>query len=57
MVYAREAKAAGSNPRALAGRSPKTSERQPDVEAEVAGPGFINIALKTEVYAAGAGPS
>ena len=51
MVYAREAKAAGSSPRALAGRLADDLARQPDVlKAEVAGPGFINVVLKTEVY-------
>ena len=51
MVYAREAKAVGSSPRALAGRLADDLARQPDVlKAEVAGPGFINVVLKTEVY-------
>ncbi len=51
MVYAREAKAAGSSPRALAGRLAEDLARQPDVlKAEVAGPGFINVVLKAEVY-------
>ena len=51
MVYAREARAAGSSPRALAGRLADDLARQPDVlKAEVAGPGFINVVLKTEVY-------
>ena len=51
MVYAREAKAAGSSPRALAGRLADDLARQPDVlKAELAGPGFINVVLKTEVY-------
>ena len=51
MVYAREAKAAGSNPRALAERLAADLAREPDVlKAEVAGPGFINIVLRPEVY-------
>ena len=51
MVYAREAKQAGSNPRALAVGLAEDLAREPDVaSAEAAGPGFINIALKSEVY-------
>jgi arginyl-tRNA synthetase len=51
MVYAREAKAAGSSPRALAERLAADLKREPDVlNAEVAGPGFINIVLRPEVY-------
>src|SRR5277367_3793090 len=51
MVYAREAKQAGSNPRALAGALVADLRLEPDVQsAEVAGPGFINIVLKPEVY-------
>ena len=51
MVYAKEAKAAGSNPRALAERLAADLAAEPDVaKAEVAGPGFINIVLKPEVY-------
>src|SRR5580704_13285211 len=51
MVYAKEAKAAGSNPRALAVEIAARLAEFPDVErAEVAGPGFINIRLKSEVY-------
>jgi arginyl-tRNA synthetase len=51
MVYAREARQAGSNPRALAASLAADLEREPDVvSAEAAGPGFINIALKPEVY-------
>src|SRR5216684_5623245 len=47
MVYAKEAKAAGSNPRALAIEIAEGLAKFPDVErAEVAGPGFINIRLK-----------
>ena len=51
MVYAREAKGFGSSPRALAENLAADLARQPDVlEAEVAGPGFINIVLRPEVY-------
>ena len=51
MVYAKEAKAAGSNPRALAERLAADLAAEPDVaKAEVAGPGFINIVLQAEVY-------
>jgi arginyl-tRNA synthetase len=51
MVYAKEAKAAGSNARALALEIAAALSTQADVVgAEVAGPGFINIRLKTEVY-------
>ena len=51
MVYAREAKEAGSNPRALAASLALDLAREPDVlSAEAAGPGFINIVLKPEVY-------
>ena len=51
MVYAKEAKAAGSSPRALAERLAADLAADPDVaKAEVAGPGFINIVLKSEVY-------
>ncbi len=51
MVYAREAKQAGSNPRALAEGLVADLKREPDVQsAEAAGPGFINIVLKPEVY-------
>lgn len=51
MVYAREAKQAGSNPRALATSLAADLAREPDVEsAEAVGPGFINIVLKPEVY-------
>ena len=47
MVYAREAKAAGANPRALAEELAAALAEEPDVEkAEVAGPGFINIRLR-----------
>src|SRR6516164_10867802 len=51
MVYAREAKQAGSNPRALAASLAADLAREPDVlRAEAAGPGFINIVLRPEVY-------
>src|SRR5271168_3978501 len=51
MVYAREAKEAGSNPRALAASLALDLTREPDVSsAEAAGPGFINIVLKPEVH-------
>ena len=51
MVYAREAKEAGSNPRALAASLAADLAGEPDVlTAEAAGPGFINIVLKPEVY-------
>ena len=52
MVYAREAKAAGGNPRALAEALAEILRDAPDVEAaEVAGPGFINIRLALATYA------
>ena len=51
MVYAREAKAAGSSARAVAVELAAGLAEQPDVEkAEVAGPGFINIHLRPAVY-------
>ena len=51
MVYAKEAKAAGSNPRALAVEIAAGLTEFPDVaQAEVAGPGFINIRLTPDVY-------
>jgi arginyl-tRNA synthetase len=51
MVYAKEAKAAGSNARALAVEIAAGLAECGDVDqAEVAGPGFINIRLKPEVY-------
>jgi arginyl-tRNA synthetase len=51
MVYAKEAKAAGSSPRALAERVAADLAAEPDVaKANVAGPGFINIVLNPEVY-------
>jgi arginyl-tRNA synthetase len=52
MVYAREAKAAGGNPRALAEALARILGETPDVQAiEVAGPGFINIRLAQPIYA------
>ena len=52
MVYAKEAKASGSNARELAVELAANLAGQSDVDqAEVAGPGFINIRLKPEVYA------
>jgi arginyl-tRNA synthetase len=51
MVYAREAKEAGSNPRALAEALVADLRLEPDVKsAEAAGPGFINIVLEPAVY-------
>jgi arginyl-tRNA synthetase len=51
MVYAREAKQAGSNARALAASLAADLMREPDVlSAEAAGLGFINIVLRPEVY-------
>ena len=51
MVYAREAKAAGSTPRRLAESLVADLEREPEVlKAEAAGPGFINIILRPEVH-------
>ena len=51
MVYAKEAKASGSTPRALAERLAADLAAEPDVaKVEVAGPGFINIVLEPEVY-------
>jgi arginyl-tRNA synthetase len=52
MVYAKEAKASGSNARELAVELAANLARQHDVDqAEVVGPGFINIRLKSSVYA------
>ncbi|MDB5651127.1 MAG: arginyl-tRNA synthetase, partial [Hyphomicrobiales bacterium] len=52
MVYAKEAKASFPNPKALATEIAYALAEDPDVaEAEVAGPGFINIRLKHEVFA------
>src|SRR5271165_2066897 len=51
MVYAREIKSGGSTPRAFAESLSADLAREPGVlEIEVAGPGFINIVLKPEVY-------
>jgi len=51
MVYAKEAKAAFANPRQLAVEIAAALADDPDVaEAEVAGPGFINIRLKPAVF-------
>jgi arginyl-tRNA synthetase len=51
MVYAREAKLAGLNPRAVATSLAADLAKEPDVaSAEAAGPGFINIVLKPDVY-------
>ncbi len=51
MVYAKEAKAAGSNPRALAESLAEGLRKGEDVAAvEVAGPGFLNIRLKPAVF-------
>ena len=51
MVYAKEAKAAGSNPRALAESLAEGLRKGVDVIAvEVAGPGFLNIRLQPAVY-------
>src|SRR5260370_23060981 len=47
MVYAREAKTAGSSPRALAaGLAADLAQATDVLKAEVAGPGFINIVLR-----------
>ncbi len=52
MVYAKEAKASFPNPRQLATEIAFALGQDPDVaQAEVAGPGFINIRLKPEVFA------
>ncbi|HUZ68028.1 MAG TPA: arginine--tRNA ligase, partial [Beijerinckiaceae bacterium] len=51
MVFAREARAHFRDPRQFAGEIAEALRRDPQVEAtEVAGPGFINIRLKREVY-------
>jgi len=51
MVYAKEAKASFPNPRELATEIAYALAQDADVEnAEVAGPGFINIRLKPDVY-------
>ena len=52
MVYAKEAKAAGSSSRALAEALGLGLQGSPDVASfEVAGPGFLNIRLNSAVYA------
>ena len=51
MVYAKEAKAAGSSPRALAESLGQGLQGTPGVAGvEVAGPGFLNIRLNADVY-------
>ncbi|MDE2364408.1 MAG: arginine--tRNA ligase, partial [Hyphomicrobiales bacterium] len=51
MVFAKEAKGSFGNPRALAAEIAFALADDKDVEtAEVAGPGFINIRLKKDVY-------
>jgi arginyl-tRNA synthetase len=51
MVYAKEAKEAGSTARVLATEIAAGLAEQADVaQAEVAGPGFINVKLKPVVY-------
>ena len=51
MVYAKEAKAAGSNSRALAESLAEGLRKGDDVASvEVAGPGFLNIRLKAGVF-------
>jgi len=51
MVYARETKAAFANPRQFATEIAYALAQDADVaEAEVAGPGFINIRLKPQVF-------
>ena len=53
MVFAREAKAGFGNPRALATEISFALAEDSDVaQAEVAGPGFINIRLKPHVFSA-----
>ena len=52
MVYAKEAKAAFANPRQLAVEIAAALAAQDDVDqAEVAGPGFINVRLQPDAYA------
>jgi arginyl-tRNA synthetase len=52
MVYAREAASSFANPRQLAVEIAAALAGDPRVtEAEVAGPGFINVRLKPEVFA------
>src|SRR5258708_3836262 len=51
MVYAKEAKASFANPRQLATEIAAVLADDPDVaQAEVAGPGFINIRLKPAIW-------
>ncbi|HXT08414.1 MAG TPA: arginine--tRNA ligase, partial [Roseiarcus sp.] len=51
MVYAKEAKAAGVSPRALAESLAEGLRKGEDVAAvEVAGPGFLNIRMKPQVF-------
>jgi arginyl-tRNA synthetase len=53
MVYAKETKASFANPRQLASEIAAALAEDSDVaQAEVAGPGFINVKLKPTVYAA-----
>ncbi len=53
MVYAKEAKAAGSSARALADKLVAALQAEPQVEsAAVAGPGFINVRLKPTAFEA-----
>ena len=53
MVYAKEAKATFANPRQLAVEIAAALAVEADVDqAEVAGPGFINVRLTQDVYAA-----
>jgi arginyl-tRNA synthetase len=53
MVYAKETKASFANPRQLATEIAAALAEDPDVaQAEIAGPGFINVKLKPAVYAA-----
>src|SRR5437870_13374882 len=52
MVYAKDAKKFFANPRQLAVEIAAALTDNPDVaEAEVAGPGFINISVKPAVFA------
>src|SRR5574337_830598 len=51
MVYAKEAKAAGSSLRSLADSLARDLAQDADVaKAQVAGPGFLNIVLNPDVY-------
>jgi arginyl-tRNA synthetase len=52
MVFAREVKSFYANPRQLAAELAYELTQEPDVDqAEVAGPGFLNIRLKPRVFA------